>query len=225
MDEEQAFREAVCKIVAKDDRYPPQAYCFVRDVIAATVRKLREDAAKRRPPVKRFPPGNIATGEFLDGFREHALEEYGPLAATLLERWSVTTGADLAAIVANLIEHGVIGRGNDDNREALAKFDFDAQLNAPFRPKKETVESIARALQRANSPAQVVPDEPEKTKKKAAAKTPPAAKATKATKAAKAPPAAKAKSASKSGKVAKVVRPRKGKGGRAGKSGFADDKG
>ncbi|MBT8045758.1 MAG: hypothetical protein KJN67_01200, partial [Pontiella sp.] len=54
-------------VLEKDDRYSVQAYLFVREGLDHTVRKLEK-------------PRHVSGQELLEGMREYALLEYGPIA-------------------------------------------------------------------------------------------------------------------------------------------------
>jgi len=121
------FDEAVARICARDGRYDPEAYAFVRDAleVAGTVfRKPREGAGR-----------HVTGRELLEGIRAHALAEFGPMAARVLATWNVKRTEDFGALVFNLVEAGVLGRTDEDRIEDFADgYDFDAAFRAPFRP-------------------------------------------------------------------------------------------
>jgi uncharacterized repeat protein (TIGR04138 family) len=74
------FEQAVKTIIAADPRYHTEVYFFVREALTATRR------AGSRP---RNEARDVSTAELLDGLRRHALETYGPMAATVLAEWGV----------------------------------------------------------------------------------------------------------------------------------------
>lgn len=128
MDEDTSFQAAVEALAEKDARYDTEAYYFLREALEFTLRDLSDKAGK---PVKRHVTG----AELLDGFRRLALDEFGPLAFTVLESWGVNRTEDVGDMVFNLIDAGVFGKNDKDSRADFAKvYDFKAEFLAPFAP-------------------------------------------------------------------------------------------
>jgi uncharacterized repeat protein (TIGR04138 family) len=121
------FEEALSQILAKDSRYDAHAYHLVREALDYTVKMLAKPADG---------PGRHVTGsELLEGMRQYALQEFGPIAKTVLNRWGISHSEDVGEIVFNLVEHGVLGKTDDDKREDfLGGYDFDEAFVAPFLP-------------------------------------------------------------------------------------------
>ena len=67
---------------------------------------------------------HVSGAELIEGLRVYALEQYGPLAKTVLNSWGVKRCSDFGDIVFNLIEYNVFSKTENDRRE-----DF----TAPFR--------------------------------------------------------------------------------------------
>jgi len=89
-------------IIKKDPRYPRAAYDFVREALQRTVDKL---------PKKR----HISAKELLDGLREFARAEFGPLAREVFESWNVRDTSDFGRIVFHLVEAGEMGKTEQDD--------------------------------------------------------------------------------------------------------------
>ncbi len=123
------FPEAVRAIRKNDSRFDPDAYVFLRDALDFTVKKLRgEESEEHR---------HVCGPELLHGLREFALQEFGPLAATVLENWGVTRCEDVGDMVFQLIEVGAFGRSDEDDPADFAGvFDFDEAFREPFRPRQ-----------------------------------------------------------------------------------------
>jgi uncharacterized repeat protein (TIGR04138 family) len=128
------FEEAVRLIVREDPRFDAAAYLFIRDALDHTVRALR----KQTPASPR--QGNHVSGrELMEGVRDFALQQYGPLAFTVLDYWRVRSCADFGDIVFNLIEFGVFSKTDTDSREDFAQvFDFHEALLRPFEPSRKS---------------------------------------------------------------------------------------
>ena len=121
------FDEAVRQCISHDPRYHPEAYDFVRDALHVAV--------------KRFCEGNedkhVGGQQLLEGVREHALREYGPMSLFVLRQWGVNSGIDIGHIVYNLIETKYFGKSKGDSLEDFTQgYDFEEAFSAPFLPSK-----------------------------------------------------------------------------------------
>lgn len=121
------FQEAVETVCQDDRRYHPEAYAFLRDSLEATI--------KRRKKSKKEPGPHVGAVELLDGFRLHALGEFGPMALMVLNYWGVMATADVGQMVFNLVKAGIFGKTDDDTAESFRDvYDFREAFVAPFRP-------------------------------------------------------------------------------------------
>jgi uncharacterized repeat protein (TIGR04138 family) len=110
-------------IIAKDDRYTAQAYIFVREGLDYTVKKLEK-------------PRHVSGNELLNGMREYALKEYGPVSKRVLSEWGITECVDFGHIVFNLVDEGLLGKTEEDSIEDfMGGYDFHEAFILPFRPK------------------------------------------------------------------------------------------
>jgi len=122
------FEEAVVKIRQQDDRYDPDAYAFLKDALDHSVRAKQERVGEEYP--------HVGGGELLEGFKDLALEEFGPMAATVLEVWGLTCSEDVGEMVFQLIEMGAFGKSEDDCRDDFKEvFSFDEAFCEQFRPR------------------------------------------------------------------------------------------
>lgn len=131
------FEESVAAILRRDSRYDGQAYFFLKDSLDYTLRRfLEENGGQMR---------HVSGKELLEGFRDHALEQYGPMAATLMDEWGVKECRDVGNMVFLMIEEQVFGRQESDKPEDFDKvFDFRRALREPFLPEKSKAEHKAR---------------------------------------------------------------------------------
>jgi uncharacterized repeat protein (TIGR04138 family) len=120
------FATAVARICARDRRYDSAAYLFLHDGLMRTLNQIQEREKKSR---------QITGAELSAGLRTHALEQFGPLALTVLGRWGVRTTRDFGEIVFALLAAGLLGKTEEDKIEDFDNlFDFDEAFRAPFRP-------------------------------------------------------------------------------------------
>ena len=121
------FEEAVTEIRLKDSRYDRDAYFFVReslDFTSKTLNKPREGTAR-----------HVSGAELMEGARAYALQEFGPLALTVLNSWGIKTTSDFGEIVFNLVETGKLGKTHEDKKEDFANgYDFTEVFVKPFMP-------------------------------------------------------------------------------------------
>ena len=78
---------------------------------------------------------HVSGPELLEGLRGYALEQYGPLAKTVLNAWGVTRCRNFGDIVFNLIEYNVFSKTENDRPEDFSDiFEFDEAFVKPFKP-------------------------------------------------------------------------------------------
>jgi uncharacterized repeat protein (TIGR04138 family) len=98
------FIETLEKILDGDPRYKIEAYNFVLNALSYTQRRL-----KRK--------GHVTGQELLEGIREYAIEEYGPMVRAVFEHWGVRNTEDFGNIVFNLVNVGLMGKTEKDSLE------------------------------------------------------------------------------------------------------------
>jgi len=89
------FDEAVEQILAKDSRYHRDAYTFVREALDYTQKLVgRETRGQIR---------HVSGQKLLDGIRQFALQQFGPMTMTVFEEWGVRNCRDFGEIVFNMV--------------------------------------------------------------------------------------------------------------------------
>jgi uncharacterized repeat protein (TIGR04138 family) len=128
------FSEIVTLICKEDPRFDRRAYDFVRLGLDHTVKELRKKDTTRAERSR-----HVSGPELLEGLRAYALDQYGPLAKTVLHSWGVRRCRDFGDIVFNLIEYNVFSKTENDRREDFSDiFDFDEAFVKPFQPARRT---------------------------------------------------------------------------------------
>ena len=141
--QEVSFEEALAQIQAKDPRYTRDAYLFVREALDHTQKSVAKSARRVR---------HVTGQELLEGIREFALQQFGPMAKTLLEEWGVRCCQDFGEIVFNMIEVGWLAKTEKDSRADFSdRYDFDEAFVKPFLPTSKQT-ALARAARPAQSP-------------------------------------------------------------------------
>jgi uncharacterized repeat protein (TIGR04138 family) len=136
------FSDIVTLICKEDPRFDRKAYDFVRHGLDHTVKELR-----KKDTIRADKSRHVSGPELLDGLRSYALEQYGPLAKTVLNAWGVNRCRDFGDIVFNLIEYNVFSKTENDRREDFSDiFTFDEAFVKPFQPAKHRGASTAEAF-------------------------------------------------------------------------------
>jgi len=124
------FSEIVVLICKEDGRFEKQAYAFVRQALDHTVKEL-----KRKSPERTGKSLHVSGAELLQGIRIYALDQFGPLTKTVLNKWGIRRCSDFGDIVFNLIEYNVFSKTESDRREDFADiYDFEEAFVKPFAP-------------------------------------------------------------------------------------------
>jgi uncharacterized repeat protein (TIGR04138 family) len=124
------FAEIVALICKEDTRFDRKAYEFVRLGLDHTVKELKKRANDRTDRSR-----HVNGRELLDGLRVFALEQFGPMAKTVLNSWGLTRCQDFGDIVFNLIEYKVFSKTEADRQEDFeALYDFEDAFVKPFLP-------------------------------------------------------------------------------------------
>ncbi len=126
------FDEVVSLICKEDGRFDRHAYQFLRQGLDATVKEL-----KKRDTSRAQQSLHVKGPELLDGLRAYALDQYGPLAKTVLNTWGVTRCSDFGEMVFNLIEYNVFSKTETDRKEDFADtYTFEDAFVKPFLPSR-----------------------------------------------------------------------------------------
>jgi len=124
------FDEAVELILVRDPRYTRDAYTFVREALDFTQKLAgRENRGTLR---------HVSGQELLEGIRQFALQQFGPMAATVFEEWGVRNCRDFGEIVFNMVEIGLLAKTEKDSRADFDNgYDFTDAFRKPFRPSQK----------------------------------------------------------------------------------------
>jgi uncharacterized repeat protein (TIGR04138 family) len=123
------FGESVGEIIGRDNRYDRDSYYFVREGLDFTLKLLKKQ--HHAQTAQRHVSGQ----ELLEGLRRYALDQFGPMAKTVLDYWGVRRCEDFGEIVFNMVEKGILGKTDQDSRNDFrGGFDFEEAFVRPFRP-------------------------------------------------------------------------------------------
>jgi uncharacterized repeat protein (TIGR04138 family) len=136
-----SFEEAIEQIATQDLRYNPEAYFFLREALDHTHR------ITGKPP-KKNQVRHVTGQELLNGIREYALQQFGPMTLTVLEEWGIKRCEDFGEIVFNMVESKLLAKTEQDSREDFRNgYDFHEAFRKPFLPSRDASEPIAESQQ------------------------------------------------------------------------------
>lgn len=115
------FDEGIKAILQRDSRYARDAYDFVREALDYTRIWMEKK-------------GHLTGQQLLEGIRKYALEQFGPMAKTVLNLWGVKTCEDFGSIVFNLVDQKVFSKTPEDSMEDFRNgYDFVEAFEKPFK--------------------------------------------------------------------------------------------
>jgi uncharacterized repeat protein (TIGR04138 family) len=114
------------KILAKDPRYTRDGYIFVREALDFTQQLIARESQGIR---------HVSGQELLDGIRQYALKQFGPMATTVLEEWGIKSCPDFGEIVFNMVEADLLAKTEKDTRKDFENgYDFVTAFRKPYLP-------------------------------------------------------------------------------------------
>ncbi|HEV7866090.1 MAG TPA: Minf_1886 family protein [Chthoniobacteraceae bacterium] len=120
------FGEALDLIHSRDPRYDREAYHFLRDALDYTIKQRK----KAKEGI-----GHVSGQQLLEGIRQYALKQFGPMVPTVLGYWGVERCDDFGEMVFNLIRVGIFGKTDRDSIEDFKPgYSFQEAFVAPFLP-------------------------------------------------------------------------------------------
>lgn len=134
------FEDVLNSILEKDSRYHRDAYLFLKDALEHTQKAIGR---------KRREVGHITGQELLEGVREYALENFGPMAISVLEEWGIRSCEDFGQMVFLMVDNNLLRKTDQDSPDDFKNgYSFDEAFRKPYLP-------VAKAEQKQN------PDQPE----------------------------------------------------------------
>ncbi len=113
MNDPQIAEDILVQLHGRNRRFHVKAYLFV----LSALQSVSDSLEKRR---------HISGTELAQGVRCLALEQYGPMARTVLEHWGVHATEDLGRIVFDLVDCGILLKQDGDSPEDFrGVYDFE----------------------------------------------------------------------------------------------------
>ena len=107
-------------VIARDGRYPPDAFSFLREGMNRAVEKVHG------PEAKGESQSHVTGAQVCQAMRDLAIERWGMLAKTVLAKWRIHATIDFGNMVYLLIEHSLMRKTPEDSVEDFRDvYDFD----------------------------------------------------------------------------------------------------
>lgn len=121
MEKQKNFYQTVEEICAKDSRYKADAYEFLIQALHFTQHKRKKQT-------------HVSGRQLLEGIRQYAIEEYGPMAKAVFRHWGITMTEDFGNIVFNMIERKLLSKTDEDSIDDFKNvYDFEAVFSNVLR--------------------------------------------------------------------------------------------
>lgn len=128
------LREDLAGVLARDPRYPIQAYAFVLEALEFSKTLKKRSQARSRSRGKSWgQPRHVTGRELCDGARRLALRDYGLMAMSVLGLWGIRSTSDIGDIVYNMIASGDLEKTPNDARSDFDNvFEFEVALRRDY---------------------------------------------------------------------------------------------
>jgi uncharacterized repeat protein (TIGR04138 family) len=125
------FDDTVEMILSRDRRYTREAYNFVREALDFTQKLMvKENRGQIR---------HVSGQELLEGIRQFALQQFGPMVVTVFEEWGIRHCRDFGEVVFNMVETNLLAKTDHDSREDFQNgYDFTDAFRKPFWPSQKS---------------------------------------------------------------------------------------
>ena len=101
------------KLADRNLKYKLEAYGFLLSGLHHTMKKIN-------------PPRHITGREFCEGILDYAIDQFGPMARTVLEYWGIKNTLDFGIIVFELVEVELMRKTEEDSLDDFKNvYDFD----------------------------------------------------------------------------------------------------
>jgi uncharacterized repeat protein (TIGR04138 family) len=123
------FEAAVELIASRDGRYDREAYHFLREALDFTVQRLKKTQPSRAS-------AHVSGQELLEGIRQYAIKQFGPMVVTVFEYWGIGRCEDFGEMVYLLIQTGAFGQSETDSkRDFEGGYTFHEAFVVPYLPR------------------------------------------------------------------------------------------
>lgn len=127
---------ALHQLVARDCRYPIEAYFFVRDALsyAADSMELSNQYHHDSEIYETAEEHHLTGQQLCEAIREFALNQFGYMARIVLKYWGIEVTSSFGDIVYNMIEIGLMKKSDYDQRSHFDNvYDFESAFDQQFQ--------------------------------------------------------------------------------------------
>lgn len=112
--------------------YPQEAFDFVREGLAHTVRLVHGEESLVTPGDEDRDDHHVSGRQLCLGLKDYAVRQYGLLARTVLSRWGIRRTDDFGRIVFAMIDSGLMRKTDEDTLEDFrGVYEFDEVFPDP----------------------------------------------------------------------------------------------
>lgn len=128
------FDEILERIVTNDPRYQRDGYFFLREALDHTQKMVGK--------AKKGEIRHVSGQELLEGIRDYALSQFGPMTLTVLAEWGIRSCEDFGEMVFNMVENSLLAKTEKDSRDDFkGGYNFEDAFRKPFLPQSKSVKS------------------------------------------------------------------------------------
>ncbi|MHC4994360.1 MAG: Minf_1886 family protein, partial [Planctomycetota bacterium] len=113
------------KQIAEGTKYPVDAFHFLRRGLDHTVHGVHQNPEQMSEQER-----HVSGQQLSEGLRDFAIQQYGPLARTVLRRWNINRTEDFGHIVFAMVEGGLMQATEEDS---VTDFDSIYDLDDALR--------------------------------------------------------------------------------------------
>ena len=125
------FEEILDLIVKKDPRYHREGYFFLREALDHTQKMV----GKKKGEIR-----HVSGQELLEGIRDYALSQFGPMTLTVLAEWGIRSCEDFGEMVFNMVANSLLAKTEKDSRDDFkGGYNFEEAFRKPFLPQSKSV--------------------------------------------------------------------------------------
>ena len=118
MDRPEEVFEKIQQLLEKNSQYKFEAYSFILAALHDTMKRIN-------------PSRHITGREFCEGIRVYAIDQFGPMARTVLEHWGIKSTLDFGHLVFILVEAGLMRKTEEDSLDDFKDvYDFQKAFDS-----------------------------------------------------------------------------------------------
>lgn len=101
------------EVIRRDGRYPLEAYSFLHEGLSRAIKTVHGEDREDLPP----GPRHVTGQQLCLALRDVALDRWGMLARTVLERWNIRGTIDFGNMVYLLVQNNFMKKTEEDSLE------------------------------------------------------------------------------------------------------------